>query len=184
LTPAEQVIGAGHYDRWRLGCGFERYYGFLSCDTSQYYPDLVRDNRQIEPEKTPEEGYYLTPDLVDTAILLGWARAIEKYAVAYAEKVERDYERFRIAVRNGLIETEASRSLLETMIARGLVQENEDRLQVVADRRGEVRHRYRDRQALFNRIEPACGGAGRGQSDCLRVEAFAKERLGIIYGYD
>jgi hypothetical protein len=30
-------------------------------------------------------------------------------------------------------------------------------LQVVADRRGEVRRRYRDRQALFNRIEPGLG---------------------------
>ncbi len=68
LTPAEQISAAGPYDRWPLGRGFERYYGFLGGDTSQYYPDLVHDNRQVEPPKTPEEGYHLTPDLVDKAI--------------------------------------------------------------------------------------------------------------------
>ncbi len=54
LTPAEQISAAGPYNRWPLGRGFERYYGFLSGDTSQYYPDLVYDNRQVEPPKTPE----------------------------------------------------------------------------------------------------------------------------------
>jgi arylsulfatase A-like enzyme len=68
LTPAEQISAAGPYDRWPLGRGFERYYGFLGGDTSQYYPDLVYDNHQVEPEKTPEEGYHLTEDLVNRAI--------------------------------------------------------------------------------------------------------------------
>ena len=44
LTPAEQTSAAGPYDRWPLGRGFERYYGFLGGDTHQYYPELVRDN--------------------------------------------------------------------------------------------------------------------------------------------
>jgi arylsulfatase A-like enzyme len=60
LTPAEQTSAAGPYDRWPLGRGFERYYGFLGGDTHQYYPELVRDNGQTEPEKTPEEGYRIT----------------------------------------------------------------------------------------------------------------------------
>ncbi len=68
LTPAEQVSAAGPYDRWPLGRGFERYYGFLGGDTHQYYPDLVSDNHQVEPPSTPEEGYHLTVDLADTAI--------------------------------------------------------------------------------------------------------------------
>jgi arylsulfatase len=67
LTPAEATSAAGPYDRWPLGRGFERYYGFLGGDTHQYYPELVRDNSQVEPEKTPEEGYHLTPDLVEKA---------------------------------------------------------------------------------------------------------------------
>ena len=68
LTPAEQISAAGPYDRWPLGRGFERYYGFLGGDTHQYYPDLVYDNHQVEPPKTPEEGYHLTADLADRAI--------------------------------------------------------------------------------------------------------------------
>jgi arylsulfatase A-like enzyme len=44
LTPAEQISAAGPYDRWPLGRGFERYYGFIGADTHQYYPELVRDN--------------------------------------------------------------------------------------------------------------------------------------------
>ena len=68
LTPAEQNSPAGPYDRWPLGRGFERYYGFLGGDTHQYYPELVYDNHQVEPPKTPEEGYHLTADLVDKAI--------------------------------------------------------------------------------------------------------------------
>jgi arylsulfatase len=68
LTPAEQMSAAGPYDRWPLGRGFERYYGFLGGDTNQFYPDLAYDNHQVEPEKTPEEGYHLTEDLVDKAI--------------------------------------------------------------------------------------------------------------------
>ncbi len=68
LTPAEQVSAAGPYDRWPLGRGFERFYGFLGGDTHQYYPDLVEDNHQVEPPKIPEEGYHLTEDLADRAI--------------------------------------------------------------------------------------------------------------------
>ena len=68
LTPIDQVSAAGPYDRWPLGRGFERYYGFLGGDTHQYYPELTYDNHAVEPEKTPEEGYHLTEDLVDKAI--------------------------------------------------------------------------------------------------------------------
>lgn len=67
LTPADQVSAAGPYDRWPLGRGFDRYYGFLGGDTHQYYPELVADNHRVEPERTPEEGYHLTEDLVDKA---------------------------------------------------------------------------------------------------------------------
>jgi len=67
LAPEETMSAAGPYDRWPLGRGFERFYGFLGGDTHQYYPELVRDNSQTEPEKTPEEGYHLTVDLVERA---------------------------------------------------------------------------------------------------------------------
>jgi arylsulfatase A-like enzyme len=68
LTPADQISAAGPYDRWPLGRGFERFYGFLGGETHQYYPELVYDNHQVEPPKTPEDGYHLTEDLVDKAI--------------------------------------------------------------------------------------------------------------------
>src|SRR6059058_4527654 len=50
------------------GRGFQRFYGFLGGDTSQWYPDLVYDNHQVEPPRTPEEGYHLSEDLVDKAM--------------------------------------------------------------------------------------------------------------------
>jgi hypothetical protein len=38
LTPSNQETAAGPYDRWPLARGFERFYGFLGGDTSQWYP--------------------------------------------------------------------------------------------------------------------------------------------------
>ena len=43
LTPSNHETAAGPYDRWPLGRGFERFYGFLGGDTSQWYPDLIYD---------------------------------------------------------------------------------------------------------------------------------------------
>jgi arylsulfatase A-like enzyme len=69
LTPPhEQQMGASR-GRWPLGRGFERYYGFLDGETDQYYPDLVYDNHQVDPPRTPEEGYHLTEDMADKAVL-------------------------------------------------------------------------------------------------------------------
>lgn len=68
LTPADQYSAAGPYDRWPLGRGFDRYYGFMGGETNQYYPELVYDGHQVEPPRTPEQGYHLTEDLADKAI--------------------------------------------------------------------------------------------------------------------
>jgi arylsulfatase len=68
LLPSEFESAAGPFDRWPLGRGFERFYGFLGGDTSQWYPDLVYDNHQVEPPRTPEQGYHLTEDLASKAI--------------------------------------------------------------------------------------------------------------------
>ena len=65
---ATRRLPPGPYDRWPLGRGFQRFYGFLGGDTSQWYPELVYDNHQVEPPRTPEEGYHLTEDLVDKSI--------------------------------------------------------------------------------------------------------------------
>jgi arylsulfatase len=68
LMPSEYESAAGPFDRWPLSRGFERFYGFLGGDTSQWTPDLIYDNHQVEPPRSPEEGYHLTEDLADKAI--------------------------------------------------------------------------------------------------------------------
>jgi arylsulfatase len=68
LAPAtEMSLGAPRH-HWPLGKGFERYYGFLAGETDQYHPDLIADNHQVEPPRTPEEGYHFTDDIADRAI--------------------------------------------------------------------------------------------------------------------
>ena len=70
-TPDTDVGPEGPFDRWPTGemMGFDRFYGFLGGDCNQWYPHLVWDNHPILPPKTPEEGYHLSIDLVDKAIL-------------------------------------------------------------------------------------------------------------------
>ncbi len=68
LTPKNEYSSAGPFHRWPLGMGFERFYGFLGAETSQWAPELVRDNTPVDPPRTPEEGYHLTEDLVDESI--------------------------------------------------------------------------------------------------------------------
>jgi arylsulfatase len=68
LTPHPEMNMGARRDRWPLGRGFERYYGFMGGDTNQWNPELWYDNHQIEPPATPEEGYHLTEDLTDKAI--------------------------------------------------------------------------------------------------------------------
>jgi arylsulfatase A-like enzyme len=68
LTPPEETTSAGPFNRWPLGRGFERYYGFLGGDTDQYHPELTYDNHSVRPTKTPAEGYHLNADLADHAI--------------------------------------------------------------------------------------------------------------------
>ncbi|WP_148416587.1 arylsulfatase [Haloferax sp. KTX1] len=78
LAPAEATSGAGPYDGWPLGRGFERYYGFLGGDTDQYTPSLVYDNHQVDPPATAAEGYHLTEDLAQRAIeFIGDAKQVD-----------------------------------------------------------------------------------------------------------
>jgi len=68
LTPSDESCLAGSRRLWPLGRGFERYYGFLGGESDQWCPDLVYDNRPVEPPYTPEQGYHLSKDLADKAI--------------------------------------------------------------------------------------------------------------------
>jgi arylsulfatase A-like enzyme len=68
VAPSEDSSPAGPYDRWPIARGFERFYGWLGCECSSWFPELVYDNHPVEAEKTPEEGYHLDEDTVDHAI--------------------------------------------------------------------------------------------------------------------
>jgi arylsulfatase len=68
LAPAADMAMGGSRQRWPLGRGFQRFYGFLGGETDQYHPDLVADNHEIEPPASPADGYHLTEDLADNAI--------------------------------------------------------------------------------------------------------------------
>ena len=70
LAPRWEQSASGPFNRWPLGLGFERYYGFLGGDTNQWTPNLVRDNGFVDQPRRPEEGYHLTDDLADEAIRL------------------------------------------------------------------------------------------------------------------
>jgi arylsulfatase len=65
-TPVDETGNAGPFDRWPLGMGFERFYGFLGGETNQWFPHLTSDNHNLEAPTRP--GYHLTEDLTDRAI--------------------------------------------------------------------------------------------------------------------
>ena len=68
LTPSQETTPAGPFNRWPLGRGFERFYGFMGGDTDQFHPDLVHDNHSVRQPATPAEGYHLNADIADHAI--------------------------------------------------------------------------------------------------------------------
>ncbi len=67
-VPEEDISAGGSRSEWPLSKGFDRFYGFLGGETNNWYPDLVEDNRFIEPPYTPDEGYHLSKDLADQAL--------------------------------------------------------------------------------------------------------------------
>ena len=67
LTPTWEIGPAGPFDRWPTGLGFERFYGFLGGDTSQYEPAVYDQTTPVEPY-LGRDDYHLTEDLADKAI--------------------------------------------------------------------------------------------------------------------
>ena len=67
-VPEEDISAGGSRSEWPLAKGFDRFYGFLGGETNNWYPDLVEDNRFIEPPYSPDEGYHLSKDLADQAL--------------------------------------------------------------------------------------------------------------------
>jgi len=67
-TPVEEVSVSGPFDRWPTGEGFDKFYGFMGAEMNHWHPLLYEGTTPFEPERTPEEGYHLSEDLVDQAI--------------------------------------------------------------------------------------------------------------------
>jgi arylsulfatase A-like enzyme len=68
LCPTDEMHLASTRRNWPGGRGFERFYGFLGAETSQWHPDLIYDNHPVDQPSQPEEGYHLTVDLTDRAL--------------------------------------------------------------------------------------------------------------------
>ena len=67
LVPDYETSAAGPFNRWPLGRGFERYYGFLTGMIDHWHPgSLVQDNQFVDVHGG--DGYHLSEDLTDRAI--------------------------------------------------------------------------------------------------------------------
>ncbi len=71
-VPDNQTSAAGPFDNWPTNQGFDYFYGFISGETDQFFPSLLRNTTPIEPPRRPEEGYQLTRDLADECV--AWIR--------------------------------------------------------------------------------------------------------------
>lgn len=67
-TPDWESSPSGPFDRWPTGKGFERFFGFIGGETSQWTPQLYDNITPVEPEKTAGKDYLLTPDLANRSI--------------------------------------------------------------------------------------------------------------------
>ncbi len=68
LTPDHEICAGASRDRWPLGKGFERFYGFMEGETNQFAPVLVDDNHFVAQPRGFDDGYHFTVDMVDHAI--------------------------------------------------------------------------------------------------------------------
>ncbi len=67
LTPAWEQSPAGPFDRWPTGLGFDRFYGILGAESSQWEPPVYDQTTPISPH-VGRNDYHLTEDLADQAI--------------------------------------------------------------------------------------------------------------------
>ena len=67
LTPMWEMGPGGPFDRWPTGMGFDRFYGILGAESSQYEPPVYDQTTPVSPH-LGRENYHLTEDLVDQTI--------------------------------------------------------------------------------------------------------------------
>jgi len=67
-TPVWEVSMSGPFDRWPVGEGFEKFFGFIGGETNQWAPTVINGTAPVEPWGTAEDGYHFSEDIVDKAI--------------------------------------------------------------------------------------------------------------------
>ena len=67
ITPTWELGPGGPFDRWPTGMGFDRFYGILGAESSQYEPPVYDQTTPVSPH-LGRENYHLTEDLIDQTI--------------------------------------------------------------------------------------------------------------------
>ena len=67
LAPSWEQGPAGPFDRWPTGLGFDRFYGIIGAESSQWEPPVYDQTTPISPH-IGNPDYHLTEDLADKAI--------------------------------------------------------------------------------------------------------------------
>lgn len=67
LTPVHEQTLTGPFDRWPTGMGFERFYGILSAEASQYEPPMFDQTTPVMPYEGRAD-YHMSEDITDKAI--------------------------------------------------------------------------------------------------------------------
>lgn len=70
LAPIWETSPSGPFDRWPVGLGFEKFYGFLGGETDQFEPTLYDGTSPVM--RPAGESYHLSEDMADQAIR--WVR--------------------------------------------------------------------------------------------------------------
>lgn len=66
LVPDWEASPIGPFERWPVGQGFEKFYGFLGGETDQFEPTLYEGTTAVR--RPPGENYHLTEDLAEQAV--------------------------------------------------------------------------------------------------------------------
>jgi arylsulfatase A-like enzyme len=67
LIPSWEQNPAGPFDRWPTGTGFDRFYGIIGAEASQWEPPVYDQTTPISPH-VGRPGYHLAEDLAEQAI--------------------------------------------------------------------------------------------------------------------
>ena len=75
-VPLWETSPVGPFDHWPTFSGFEKFYGFVSGETSQWYPEVYDGRARVEVPNDP--NYHFLPDMTDQAV--NWIRTQKSIA--------------------------------------------------------------------------------------------------------